>query len=89
MLKLRTELRDLHFFPLECKDGQTIDKAGKNSKHQTYFMKGNPVSRITIVIPSFASFISFFKQRKKYTLPNSIFLFAVSWGDVAEIPNNG
>ena len=46
-------------------------------------MKGNPVLRITIVIPSFASFISSSKQRK------SIFLSAVSWGDVSEISNNG
>ena len=46
-------------------------------------MKGNPISRITIVILSFASFISSSKQRK------SIFLSAVSWGDVSEISNNG
>ena len=46
-------------------------------------MKGNPVLRITIVIPSFASFISSSKQRK------SIFLSAVSSGDVSEISNNG
>ncbi|CAH3144010.1 unnamed protein product, partial [Pocillopora meandrina] len=44
---------------------------------------GNPISSITIVIPSFASFISSSKQRK------SIFLSAVFWGDVSEISNNG
>ena len=30
-LELRTEPRDLHFPPLECKDKQTIDKVGQNS----------------------------------------------------------
>ena len=46
-------------------------------------MKGNSISRITIVILSFASFMSSSKQRK------SILLSAVSWGDVSEISNNG
>ena len=51
--------------------------------HQIFFMEGNPISRITIVILSFAPFISSSKQRK------SIFLSPVSWGDVAKISNNG
>ena len=46
-------------------------------------MEGNPISRITIVILSFAPFILSSKQRE------SIFLSPVSWGDVAKISNNG
>ena len=41
------------------------------------------------MILSFAPFISFSKQKKRHSRLNSNFLSSVSWGDVAEIPNNG